>query len=538
MWRVCIAKRDGKPMMPAMSAARNRATAADLVVLAAALHLDEQRPAAEVRLRDTRLGAELIAPAENRTARILAWLERVCRADAAVRRWYERATASFQACGLVAAVLGLLCGGLAALGAFYYEGSGRVNVIAVLVVLVGIPALFVLLFLVAALPRRWIAWVPGATALSVLARGISPGRIGRLALRFAPAEIRDAIAGWRARSEHHQKLHARVQKWLVLRWAQVFAVSFQCGALAIAFGLVLFTDLVFGWSTTLASGDPTRDATRVHDLTTVLAAPWGWALEDAVPSVDLIRDSRYYRIVDETVSAERASRLGAWWPFLVLCLAVYGLVPRVVLLALAGRRLATAVEHAMIVTPGVSTLLRRLDAAHVQTRAADAGETGVGAPFDAARGDAAGSGERPGPARGVGAVVHWAEAPATEAALDAFFGGGVPRFTAGGAASLVDDQRVVEQVADRARAGDASDVAILVKAWEPPLLEFVDFVQALRRALGEGTGIIVYPIGGDAAGGLQAGSASQVEVWRKRLGRVGDPWLRVADVTAEAGARR
>jgi hypothetical protein len=506
-----------------------RASAADLVALAAALERDERKPAGEVRERDRRIGAELAGTGDDRPALALAWLERIEREDTDARGLHERVTAALQACGVVVGLLGLALGWLAALAAFYYEGSGRVNVIAVLVVLVGVPLVFLLTFLVAALPRRAIAWLPGATAVSALARGLSPGRMAHLALRFVPRDARAAMAGLRARAGEHQTLYARVQKWLLLRWSQVFAVAFQCGALSATLGLVLFTDLVFGWSTTLASGDPAADAARVHDLTSAIAAPWGWAIKDAVPGVELIRESRYFRVVDAAVSPAQASRLGGWWSFLVLAMLVYGLIPRLIVLAIAARRLARAVDYAVAATPGVPALVRRLQAARIQTSAPGADDR---APRESNGGQGGPARAAPPPGLAIRAIVNWSEVPVDDDVAQQALGR-VPVFRAGGASTLAADAGVVAQVADGAAAGREGDVAVIVKAWEPPLLEFIDFAQALRRALGEGRAIVVFPVAADAAGSPRSRAAAHVDVWRRRLGRVGDPWLRVAELDRE-----
>ncbi len=122
--------------------------------------------------------------------------------------------------------------------------------------------------------------------------------------------------------------------------------------------------------------------------------------------------------------------------------------------------------------------------------------------------------------------------PANESELRAALGD-VPLMTAGGASSIAADDALVTQLS-RTSATDAVDVAIVVKAWEPPLLEFVDFVQAMRRVLGSGPEIVVYPLATSDAGALVPGDDAHVDVWRRQLGRVGDPWLRVAAGIPEA----
>src|SRR5690606_41608770 len=141
------------------------------------------------------------------------------------------------------------------------------------------------------------------------------------------------------RAGRHQRVYAGVQKWALLRWSQTFALWFQLTALAVSLVLVVFTDLAFGWSTTLTTGDPLLDARRVHRATAVVAAPWRWIIPDAQPSLELIEESRYFRAASGAVSAREAARLGGWWRFVVLTIVVYGVLPRVITLGLAEARL-------------------------------------------------------------------------------------------------------------------------------------------------------------------------------------------------------
>lgn len=96
------------------------------------------------------------------------------------------------------------------------------------------------------------------------------------------------------------------------------------------------------------------------------------------------------------------------------------------------------------------------------------------------------------------------------------------------------DQAVVARLG--ADLTDAEEIVIVVKAWEPPLLEFVDFVRSVRQALGRNRSILVLPVAVNAAGQPQAASESQTGVWQRKLTQLGDPWLRVAAFPREAAS--
>ena len=88
---------------------------------------------------------------------------------------------------------------------------------------------------------------------------------------------------------------------------------------------------------------------------------------------------------------------------------------------------------------------------------------------------------------------------------------------AGGGHALEDDQAAIERVC----AGHRGSVVVFTRAWEPPLLEFLDFVAALRRALGSDASIIVAPVAESAS----AVEPQHRETWARAIGRLADPHL-------------
>jgi hypothetical protein len=309
-----------------------------------------------------------------------------------------------------------------------------------------------------------------------------------------------------------------VQKWAILRWSQLFALTFQFAALLACLVLVVFTDLAFGWSTTLTTGDPKVDAARVHRIASALATPWTWAIDDALPSLSLIEQSRYFRVTTAAVSTTEAARLGSWWRFVALTIAIYGLLPRVITFVFATARLRAAARAAVQAEPGLSAVLRRIHRAEIETRAAE--------PEEAAQAMPAKSGSGTSLARhaaaSITAVINWSGVPiAADGLANKFPDAAV--FQAGGAAAVQEDLKVAEQ-AGRMVDGDR---LVVVKAWEPPLMEFIDFLNTLRSAAGKGTMLFVLPVGFDENGGWAAATPAHLKVWRDKLAGVGDPWLRV-----------
>ena len=404
---------------------------------------------------------------------------------------------------------------------FFFDGSGSVNTIGVLGVLVLLPALFLLPFLVAALPASITARIPGGAAAAALSRGLSPGRLASGIVRFLPSGVRQAWEQVSGRALRQQTVFSGIHKWTLLRWSQLFAMGFQVAALSAALSLILFTDLAFGWSTTLTSGDPVEDAATVHRLTSTLATPWAWAFESADPSISLIFDSRYFRAAEAILNPEQAARLGAWWSFMVLTLLVYGLLPRVLTFSIARARLGAACQLTLSALPGLSPVLHRMHQAHVQTTSDDPETGGPGIPPPAVTLSTA---NRP---EALGAVINWSAVPIDPGMLERVFGP-IAVHAAGGLSPTEADRRLGAILSDQLDSG--AGLGVLVKAWEPPLMEWVDFLKDLRANLPARTPIVVLPIGVDSETRLAGGTPEQVAIWLGKVRGIGDPWLTLGTI--------
>jgi len=388
---------------------------------------------------------------------------------------------------LLLAIAGLLIGWAAAMALFRYNGTHPVNVMWVLAIFVALQLITLVLFIVAALPAA--SRLPGLSGLQSALVGLSPGRIGLALTRMLPANSRHALEAFVGRSRKNRRLFGGVTRWIVLHWSQVFALAFQIGAIAGALALVVFSDLAFGWSTTLDLG-----AGAFHRLVQIIALPWAIPAPEAVPTLDLVESTRFFRL-DPKRTAElattSAANLTRWWPFVLLSMIVYGLIPRLITLLISARRLRANTIDAIQYFPGTDELLDRMSG------------NGITA-----------------------SVINWSETglhtDAVSAVLSKTLGFSVAQtHEAGGAHTLAEDQSVIDAVV---KAGD-SPVVVIVKAWETPMLEFLDFLRDLRRAAGERRSIVVVPTG-VADGAAAPARPEDASVWSERLETLGDPWLK------------
>jgi hypothetical protein len=236
----------------------------------------------------------------------------------------------------------------------------------------------------------------------------------------------------------------------------------------------------------------------------------------------LVEASRFNRLESVPIDSGRAVLLGSWWPFVLMCVACYGFLPRLVLLLIGLSRLKRAIRTMLLGEPEVLALLDRLARNRVGFEQAD--EDGPSS------GSEARAGPPPSSAGGHTAFLVWNEAASDEA-------------VAGWGRKYLETEGMVvrcsiwqESSARASVLGTLPDsverLVVVTKGWEPPLLEFTDFLAELRGQLGNGPTIVIVPLGTRGAVVHEADR----EVWARALGRHDDPRLYVMPAVGEAAA--
>lgn len=480
-----------------------RATTAELVELVLALEERGELEERERRRLDREIGTRHTSA--NGLGLLRAWLSEAPSQDLQLR--LERVRASLSTLGWIFAAMGFCFGWAAASALLAIEVyAGRINIVLCLGVLVVVP---LLMLLATGLGWIWSARRADATRPASLGDWLRSAGLGRLALRLVPAATRADVEVVLGRMTAHSRLYGRVQRGQLLLWSQAAGLTFGIGALLATLTYVVFTDLAFGWSTTLEI-----DARQVHRVLAAFATPWATLWPDANPSLELVEATRFFRVdAQNRVPVEDAIRLGGWWPFLVMSIGLYVVLPRMLVLLGVRRWLAGEVGEAMGLTPGVERLMTRLKTPLVESTAdEEEGEVGHAAdglvPEVDARSWIASKG-------GEAMIVRWAEL-ADEASLRAALGeDGVVR-DAGGRRSLAEDSALVAEC-----AAGSGVVVLCVRGYEPPVLEVTDFLAELREAMGRSRSICVL---------LVDGRDSDRDTWRRKLLGLGDALLCVASL--------
>lgn len=160
------------------------------------------------------------------------------------------------------------------------------------------------------LPLVWLLWAAlpfvGTLAATLL--------LLRPASRPWISRFSGASAWWQPTAEQRW--------WLLSRLHWLWAV-FACGILLIFLLLLVFSDLAFGWSSTLLSNSQV-----LLPVFQSISLPWQAFWPQAVPDLVLLEQTHFARIEPTPGGFAAASR---WWSFLLASLLVYNLLPRLLL---------------------------------------------------------------------------------------------------------------------------------------------------------------------------------------------------------------
>ena len=481
------------------------------------LKLDEHAEPRALHERDRTLALELDLLDKEPHKQVSAWIEQL------QEERLQRYGSTERALSVVFALLGLVLGiGLAA-GVLYYDGRHPVNIVRALSLLVVLPFLLLILTLPAMLPEWLIRRIPGAQLFVDFISVLSPGRLQSLFLRCLPAEQRQQFEVLRGQLAAQHTLFRTVRRWAMLAITQIVAVFFSLGVLGYCLAAITFTDIAFVWSTTLQ-----LPAVDMHRLTSLFAAPWKSLAPQAVPSLELVTHSRYFRLGDgnafpDATIAETAL-LGGWWPFLVLSVITYVMLPRLGMALFTLYMRNRAAQKLIVTAPGIDSLLYRMNKPLVSTQALSesndlVAEDGAPASYECA----------PLELTGRVAAVVWAQHELENEVVSQYLHKRSPEiafelFRAGGRLSIEQDEAVVQSIATSA---PDTKVLLFVRAWEPPTAEVFDFIKELRKATQSTTSIVIVPLSPGFPETNEAIRAEHLSIWQRSVQRVGDPWLMV-----------
>ena len=454
--------------------------------------------------RDRGLGLQAVAAAVPVEAFGAYWLARRRQGEAGTppSRQLEQV---MLLCRWALASIGALAGISLVRGLLLYSGSDPVNV-----------SVF---FLLAIFPQALLCLV-SAALLAVR------GRSGlRIPLRpvFELALLRpgrfSAQSGFVRALLLGRGMAARLLAWDCVRALHLGGLCAAAGSMGAFLASVAVTDLAFGWQSTLRVG-----AEGMRVVVSLLALPWSWLPPQwgLVPSLAQIEGSRI--VLKDGIAALTSADLAAWWPFLAMCLLLYALLPRLVLLSLAHlclRRLEGGVH------PDLARIADRMRSPLVGGGKAGEPEHAP-LPVETTRGarseGPAKAGEPPALAGCVLLLPPELSGRVGEEALSGqtlrVFGYPPARIFP---VELEETEigRVLDECSRLAWAGDHQRFAVLVEAWQPPIHESLRALKRLGEEGGAHRSLTLILAGRPAAGNwLTSPAQAELEAWTEALERL------------------
>ncbi|MBW0148175.1 DUF2868 domain-containing protein [Marinobacter arenosus] len=434
---------------------------------------DQDQPPAFLHRRDRKFALGCEQRGETPDAR--GWLEHMARlsgpgdrpsiADKTDRLW-SRFNAGFAAAGV-------LLGALTMLGLLFYDSGQRINITVFLAFVV-----LQLLLAVFTTAQAVVGWQPWRW----LTRRIVPRSPTGVANRLNPV--------------------------LMARAAHLGGLGFALSGLLTLLAMVVVQDLAFGWSTTLETSAP-----GYHQLVVAVATPWSWLWPASVPDLALVEATRFFRAEAGTGAIE-PGRWGQWWPFVTMLWITWVLLPRCLLTLVSVGLLRRRARQLLASHPAMHALMYRMETPALDTGSQhnDAGDM----PDTATRATVQALPESD-------ILLRWAGAGEPE--LPRTLTSATTRtLSAGGAASLADDQAALGQIDEWLRKGPSQAVMVVTRSWEPPTGELQDFLAAARERWPAGTQVALVPLALDAR---KEPEAHLLRQWLRFAERVGEDFVGV-----------
>jgi hypothetical protein len=402
----------------------------ELFQLTEQLELDKDLPVALARERDHAIASR--CSSKDDAGRLLFWLQEVSAQrpgeHAPQESWLNESSAA-----ILGRILALFFG-FSSMAAFLLtSGRGLVNVFVFLLLFVVVQ---VVLCLIAAM-----VMVRTVSGQQPVVLPVNPARL--VVARVLP-------------DRRYLRESQSVLRLLFLRYGQELGAIFTLGAIAAFFVVLAMSDFTFVWGSTFELSDG-----FVERMSALLAAPWSAFVPAATVTGELIAASRFHPAISY-ISPGTVEAMRGWWPFLIMAMVCYALLPRLLLwlasIFFYGRQMRAAFTR----LPGSARVLARMQAPLVMTQGEGREQRGDEPLLESVALD-------PGLL-----LLNWANALAQDevARFGEFAALAEGNIVNGGLGSLPEEL---------ARLGNRFDnsvqqIYVAVKSWEPPMADLADFL--------------------------------------------------------------
>ncbi|MCH9739879.1 MAG: DUF2868 domain-containing protein [Epsilonproteobacteria bacterium] len=378
------------------------------------------------------------------------------------------------------ALLFLVMGFIAGLGLLSYSGEAPVNVIYYLFIAMVIPLLSMVLSLFSMLTR---------------------GEVAHFFTLFFPLHwFEKLVQLFPSKSKklwRETALPLELTKWMFIERMQRLSLLFSIGLLIALVFMVVVKDIAFGWSTTL---NITPDS--FHVALAWVGIVWQKFVPSAIPSLELVEISQYFRLGEklDTQMIDNAHKLGAWWQFLAMTTLVYAIGLRLLFWLFTRYGYQKHLKKEFMLLEGVDALLYEFQTPFVSTEAPKVEkhleivqETNEQV-SDKVR-------------RAYNNILGW-NFSEDEIAL-----ANDSKEIKGSYVSAVGGSNTFSEDEEEAKKASRT-VLLYVKSWEPPTMDFVDFVEMLIESK-KVDSVQVYPLG--TVGRYYESDVKDIAVWKRKI---------------------
>lgn len=507
--------------------------------------LDESLDYQEKVRRDRKLAIELESACleskrRNKHWQTVLWLEaNLSRLNKKSQNVIDSYLSALTIAHWLAIIIAIVVGISVAGGLFYYNGNEPINVVNFLWIAVFLQWFFIVFLLLSMLPEQIKKYIWGINHLTHLVSKCNVGKWLYHITSWLLEQKQSMVSNGASASIKNQSDEdvvainliapsKKIVQWQVMVWSQWFALVFNLVLLITAMYLVAFSDLAFGWSSTLDIPPST-----LQSITDFLSSPWQTLWPQAVPSADLIENSRYFRALAGSYGNQSGvdiMALGQWWSFILATVTVYGILPRFILLVFTRIALNRALLSATFSTASTTLLLQRMNTERIKTQALDTPEMGEGnAEFTVEGKDPSfvNFGNSSGAHAGIKisniadkpVVYHWLDKVCPSANYWQMLSGEMGnKVISNGEVKDISEigMQGILPVSESALVSKNQTLVLLVKSWEPPTLSFIDWLSFSSKQYD----IKLLPYGVTMLNDetvLTYPSASDLSVWQNKL---------------------
>jgi hypothetical protein len=321
--------------------------------------------------------------------------------------------------------------------------------------------------------------------------------------------------------------------WPLFSLSQRTLVGFNAGLLGASLFRVTTSDLAFGWQSTVQFS-----SAALFKMVKILALPWSWIFPEdlAYPSLAAIEGSRI--ILKDGIYNLATEYLVSWWPFLLLCLLVYGLLFRLLLAFFASWRQRSGFKNINLDSSDGLSVIRRMQTPLLSTQAA--AKNNCASLKNLNREEVARFNHKESVDLSVTFPLMLLIAcdVLSQFDLDPFLSFLQQRgFTVEHQETMMQDylsdQALLKRIEGN-KPGKNFGIFLLLESWMPPIGEVLAFIRNLRDSIHESTPIYIGLVGKPAHNrNLTTPAPQDCSIWKQKLDTLSDPYLKLFPYTAD-----